>query len=880
MDSYLSFGDRLRNKIKQKHPISTLISVQDTTSAVKSQLHENLRRNSESIRAENNLQRAVVSNPTIAIQPNQITPHDSDAPTKVLERMPKIVTLSQETKKHIFFAYAEKDESDHKEAEKLKSYFAQQRLRVYHPREHDDINTKIANGIKNAAVVLVFSSHSLQISKTASKLLNYADQTKTPILNIKVYENFQPKDWLGAILAPTKSCSTDFDELMKSLMSMGIKTNSLILERDENNESQPIAKYLFHGGTKSGNLTATYQYNGQEFPMEFEFLGLEQGKVFGQGDDDVGAFTITGEYNLEGSHGNIEMYKQYVGRHSVIYRGQISCKGITCVIEGNWEIDYQSDEFSIYLTLPEEYGTEMEMIPSHPTLRRRGNKVMISYCSCQYDLAQKITEGLIAKDISAICPPLRMQEMMKVATEEANVVIPLMSEAYEASNISKYVLSYVDQAGIPIVPVKAQYPYSPNGWLGVICAGALYTKIISENDIEKNLEKLIAQLHPYINGSFDEEQLVDSLVDGSLAQGYYTQWGQQFDMQFDMFAMTNGRISGQGDDTVGGFVINGEYTSLPGEERYEFQFNKHYIGQHDVQYCGTITQNESQFFFDGYWSIGNLTDGFHLEVPRSKSLGSKCLHIMLSYQWDNQELVKRVADALKQSNIPTWFDIAGDMKGNINTAMANGVEGAAAVISFDTTAYSKSINCQKELTYASQLKKNIIPVLLENDIKFQNTWLEMIIASFNKINMDDDNQFQCIIDTLVQRVNEVLDEKKDEEFQQPQVITRFEGGAVEGKYYQWSQGFDMFFDFFSLREGRVSGQGNDGIGPFTMAGSYDNEGNVSFTKQYVGQHAVEYNGNLDCDNLGGFKITGNWSIGELTDEFYLESANTSSSDKS
>lgn len=600
---------------------------------------------------------------------------------------------------------------------------------------------------------------------------------------------------------------------------------------------------------------------------------MEHGKVFGQGDDEIGAFTVAGEYKLEDGSGDINMDKQYVGKHSVIYRGKISFEGITCVIEGNWEIDDISDRFFIHLTLPEVYVSEMEKIPSPTTLRRQGSKVMISYCSCQYDLAQKITEALVAKSIPAICPPLRMHEMIKMATEEAKVVIPLMSEAYEASNISKYVLSYVDEAGIPIVPVKAQYPYSQSGWLGVICAGALWTKITVANDIEKNLDNLIAQLHPYINDSLDEGQLVDTLVDGNLAQGYYIQWGKKFDMKFDMFAMINGYISGQGDDEVGGFVINGKYICLSGKEDLEFQFKKHYIGQHDVQYSGIITHNESQFFFDGKWLLGDLSDSFHLEVSRNQSSGSKGLHIMLSYQWNNQELVKRVADMLKQRNIPIWFDIAGDMKGNINTAMAYGVESAAAVISFNTVAYSKSINCQKELTYACQLKKNIVPVLLENDTRFQNTWLGMIIASLHGINMQDDNQFHSTIDTLVQRINTALEEKKDEESHRSQVITRFEGGAVEGKYYQFGQAFDMFFDFFSLREGRVAGQGNDGIGPFTMAGNYDSEGKVSFTKQYVGQHAVEYNGNIYCDSLGGFKIEGNWNIDDQTDEFYLESMN-------
>jgi uncharacterized protein YukJ len=155
-------------------------------------------------------------------------------------------------------------------AEQLKNHFIQRRLRVYHPQQNEDINMKIANGIENAAVVLIFPSQSLETSKTGSKLLNYADQTRTPILNIKSCENFQPKGWLGAILAATKSCKNDFNEVMELFISMGIKTDTLVLERDEKNEPKPILKYLFHGGTQSGNMTATYYQYGKNIPMEFE----------------------------------------------------------------------------------------------------------------------------------------------------------------------------------------------------------------------------------------------------------------------------------------------------------------------------------------------------------------------------------------------------------------------------------------------------------------------------------------------------------------------------------------------------------------------------------------------------------------------------------
>ena len=322
-------------------------------------------------------------------------------------------------------------------------------------------------------------------------------------------------------------------------------------------------------------------------------MGLGHGKVFGQGDDTVGAFTLAGQYNLKDGRGDINIHKQYVGQHSVIYRGSISFEGTKCVMEGQWEIDDMHDKFSIHLTLSHPYTTEMETIPSTNVSRKQGSKVVISYCPCQHDLVQKIVERLIAKSIPAVCPPLRLHEMIKIVTEEAGVVVPLMSHAYEASSTAKYLLSYADEAGIPIVPVKAQNGYSQSGWLGVICAGAVWTRITNVNDLEKNLDNLIGQLHPYISDHLHEEQHIDALADGSLAHGYYMQWGKKFDMKFDMFALINGYIAGQGDDEVGGFVISGTYICLSDNEDFKFQFKKHYIGRHDVQYAGTITHYES-----------------------------------------------------------------------------------------------------------------------------------------------------------------------------------------------------------------------------------------------------------------------------------------------
>lgn len=41
---------------------------------------------------------------------------------------------------------------------------------------------------------------------------------------------------------------------------------------------------------------------------------------------------------------------------------------------------------------------------------------------------------------------------------------------------------------------------------------------------------------------------------------------------------------------------------------------------------------------------------------------------MLSYQWDDQALVKKVYNRLREDGFPVWMDIEGGVTGNINDA--------------------------------------------------------------------------------------------------------------------------------------------------------------------------------------------------------------------
>jgi hypothetical protein len=60
-------------------------------------------------------------------------------------------------------------------------------------------------------------------------------------------------------------------------------------------------------------------------------------------------------------------------------------------------------------------------------------------------------------------------------------------------------------------------------------------------------------------------------------------------------------------------------------------------------------------------------------------------------------------------------------------------------------------------------------------------------------------------------------------------------------------------------DGVVEGEGRDIVGRFTFHGAYDDRGNVTLVKQYLGRHRVLYQGTYDGEGT----LYGRWSIGEL-----------------
>jgi hypothetical protein len=86
----------------------------------------------------------------------------------------------------------------------------------------------------------------------------------------------------------------------------------------------------------------------------------------------------------------------------------------------------------------------------------------------------------------------------------------------------------------------------------------------------------------------------------------------------------------------------------------------------------------------------------------------------------------------------------------------------------------------------------------------------------------------------------------------------YPSGLWDGFWQQTGWGRQAMREFhLAFSSDRISGQGTDVVGPFTISGTLDRStGGVAFRKQYVGAHAVTYIGRPD----GEGSILGTWTI--------------------
>jgi len=121
-------------------------------------------------------------------------------------------------------------------------------------------------------------------------------------------------------------------------------------------------------------------------------------------------------------------------------------------------------------------------------------------------------------------------------------------------------------------------------------------------------------------------------------------------------------------------------------------------------------------------------------------------HIMLSYQWGSQEIVKKIAFALRDAGYKIWLDIE-EMQGSTLQAMADAVERSCIVLICLTQKYKESPNCRSEAEYTNKLRKHFIPLMLESNYQ-PDGWLGILLGEKLYYPFDETN-FEATFNKLV-----------------------------------------------------------------------------------------------------------------------------------
>ena len=111
----------------------------------------------------------------------------------------------------------------------------------------------------------------------------------------------------------------------------------------------------------------------------------------------------------------------------------------------------------------------------------------------------------------------------------------------------------------------------------------------------------------------------------------------------------------------------------------------------------------------------------------SERMASTGNHVMISYQWDSQEVLVEVKNRLQASGHRVWMDME-QMGGSTLETMAKAVENSSVVLICVSERYKESPNCRSEAEYTYKLGKDIIPLMMQRNYK-PDGWLGMLVGT-------------------------------------------------------------------------------------------------------------------------------------------------------
>jgi len=138
------------------------------------------------------------------------------------------------------------------------------------------------------------------------------------------------------------------------------------------------------------------------------------------------------------------------------------------------------------------------------------------------------------------------------------------------------------------------------------------------------------------------------------------------------------------------------------------------------------------------------------DAPSNKANG----HVMISYNWQAQPLVKEFVTIMHAHGLPVWVDYE-QMHGDTIEVMAAAVEECSVFIMCMSEAYKESGNCRLEANYAFKHRKAIVPLMVENGYTATG-WLGILSGNLLYYEMSSSGMVEQVAPKIISEVSSKL----------------------------------------------------------------------------------------------------------------------------
>eukprot|EP00301_Raphidiophrys_heterophryoidea_P020935 c5500_g1_i1.p1 GENE.c5500_g1_i1~~c5500_g1_i1.p1 ORF type:complete len:658 (+),score=151.86 c5500_g1_i1:37-2010(+) len=122
-------------------------------------------------------------------------------------------------------------------------------------------------------------------------------------------------------------------------------------------------------------------------------------------------------------------------------------------------------------------------------------------------------------------------------------------------------------------------------------------------------------------------------------------------------------------------------------------------------------------------------------------------HVMCSYCWVQQDLMRKIKTWLEKEGYKTWVDM-DNINGPTLESVSAAIEGAEVVLLGLSNDFRSSSACRTECEFALKLKKDIRPLILEKGF-VPESWVALAVGSQQAFDFSDPDRFEETLLSLV-----------------------------------------------------------------------------------------------------------------------------------